>query len=157
MKVAARIGEGLRREIERGRRPTNQGLGWATASTTLLSLKSLCGGGVPSSHPSLGMSVFFLCLFKGVEWRGLAPCERAGRGARCASVRSILQMVRSSPQSRTGSHSHQGGEVWLRDPEKARACSSLRRGRRMWRCLLSPAPPVQLLLSPSLCVCRASA
>ena len=37
-----------------------QGLGWATASTTLLSLKSLCGGGVPSSHPSLGFSVFFL-------------------------------------------------------------------------------------------------
>ena len=34
--------------------------GWATASTTLLSLKSLCGGGVPSSHPSLGLSVFFL-------------------------------------------------------------------------------------------------
>jgi len=33
---------------------------WATASTTLLSLKSLCGGGVPSSHPSLGVSVFFL-------------------------------------------------------------------------------------------------
>ena len=29
-------------------------------STTLLSLKSLCGGGVPSSHPSLGLSVFFL-------------------------------------------------------------------------------------------------
>jgi len=29
--------------------------GWATASTTLLSLKSLCGGGVPpSSHPSFG-------------------------------------------------------------------------------------------------------
>ena len=25
-----------------------------------LSLKSLCGGGVPFSHPSLGLSVFFL-------------------------------------------------------------------------------------------------
>ena len=37
--------------------------GWATASTTLLSLKSLCGGGVPSSHPSLGLSVFFLSFF----------------------------------------------------------------------------------------------
>ena len=32
----------------------------ATASTTLLPLKSLCGGGVPSSHPSLGLSAFFL-------------------------------------------------------------------------------------------------
>ena len=28
--------------------------------TTPLSLKSLCGGGVPFSHPSLGLSVFFL-------------------------------------------------------------------------------------------------
>ena len=27
---------------------------------TTLDLKSLCGGGVPSSHPSLGLSVFFL-------------------------------------------------------------------------------------------------
>ena len=27
---------------------------------TLLSLKSLCGGGVPFSHPSLGLCVFFL-------------------------------------------------------------------------------------------------
>ena len=35
--------------------------GWATASTTLLSLKSLCGGGVPSSHPSL-LVIFFLAL-----------------------------------------------------------------------------------------------
>ena len=40
MKVAARIGEGLRREIER----EADAQGWATASTTLLSLKSLCGG-----------------------------------------------------------------------------------------------------------------
>jgi len=31
-------------------------------TTTPLSLKSLCGGGVPSSHPSLGLSVFFLSL-----------------------------------------------------------------------------------------------
>ena len=31
--------------------------------TTHLSLKSLCGGGVPSSHPSLGLSVFFLSFF----------------------------------------------------------------------------------------------
>ena len=42
------------------KRQTTKGLGWATASTTLLSLKSLCGGGVPSSHPSLGLSGFFL-------------------------------------------------------------------------------------------------
>ena len=27
------------------------------------SLKSLCGGGVPFSHPSLGLSVFFLSFF----------------------------------------------------------------------------------------------
>ena len=57
MKVAARIGEGLRREIGKEEADSQ---GWATASTTLLSLKSLCGGGVPSSHPSLGLSVFFL-------------------------------------------------------------------------------------------------
>ena len=36
---------------DRKRQTTKEGLGWATASTTLLSLKSLCGGGVPSSHP----------------------------------------------------------------------------------------------------------
>ena len=33
---------------------------WGTASTTLLSLKSLCGGGVPCSHPSLGLLGPFL-------------------------------------------------------------------------------------------------
>ena len=41
--------------------------GWATASTTLLPLNSLCGGGVPSSHPSLGLSVFFLSFFLGIK------------------------------------------------------------------------------------------
>jgi len=52
--------ERLQREIGRGtRRPR---VGWM-ASTTLLSLESLCGGGVPSSHPSLGLSVFFLSFF----------------------------------------------------------------------------------------------
>ena len=56
MKVAARVGERLRREIGRGGRP-RVGDGWRI---TPLSLKSLCGGGVPSSHPSLGLSVFFL-------------------------------------------------------------------------------------------------
>ena len=30
-------------------------------------LKSLCGGGVPSSHPSLGLSVFFLSMNEGEE------------------------------------------------------------------------------------------
>ena len=35
----------------------------ATFSHTVPSLKSLCGGGVPSSHPSLGLSVFFLSFF----------------------------------------------------------------------------------------------
>jgi len=40
-----------------------QGGGWATASTTLLSLKSLCGGGVPSSHRCLRcLFSFFLFL-----------------------------------------------------------------------------------------------
>ena len=29
----------------------------------VVTLKSLCGGGVPSSHPSLGLSVFFLSFF----------------------------------------------------------------------------------------------
>ena len=48
-----------------------QGLGWATASTTLLSLKSLCGGGVPSSHPSLGFSILF--LFSKILPRSVTP------------------------------------------------------------------------------------
>ena len=56
MKVAARIGEKLRREIGSGRRPR---VGRRLASTTLLPLKSLCGGGVPSSHPSLGCPFSF--------------------------------------------------------------------------------------------------
>ena len=38
-----------------------------------LSLKSLCGGGVPSSHPSLGLSVFFLSFFFGL--RGVSGFE----------------------------------------------------------------------------------
>ena len=33
-------------------------------STHVSSLKSLCGGGVPCSHPSLGLSVFFLSFYK---------------------------------------------------------------------------------------------
>ena len=48
----------------------HQGLGWATASTTLLSLKSLCGGGVPSSHPCLWVVCFLsFFLFKGKTQR----------------------------------------------------------------------------------------
>ena len=39
-----------------------------TGRITPLSLKSLCGGGVPSSHPSLGLSVFFLS-FWARDWR----------------------------------------------------------------------------------------
>ena len=35
-------------------------------------LKSLFGGGVPSSHPSLGWSVFFLSLHWARDWRALA-------------------------------------------------------------------------------------
>ena len=38
---------------------------------TPLSLKSLCGGGVPSSHPSLGLSIFFLSFFY-VDLRAVA-------------------------------------------------------------------------------------
>ena len=44
--------------------------GWATASTTLLSLKSMCGGGVPSSHPSLApwaVRSLFRYVFNDVE------------------------------------------------------------------------------------------
>ena len=36
--------------------------GYSSESEQDLSLKSLCGGGVPSSHPSLGFSVFFLSV-----------------------------------------------------------------------------------------------
>ena len=69
-----------------------QGLGWATASTTLLSLKSLCGGGVPSSPcpplPPLGC-LFFLSL-----------SFRFPRRHRCyyrsTSARSALQAVQGS-------------------------------------------------------------
>jgi len=68
MKVAARIGERLRREIGRGRRPCKGG--WATASTTLLPLKSR----VPSSHPSLGFSIFFLSFSLGLYVFFLSLC-----------------------------------------------------------------------------------
>jgi len=49
--------------------------GWATASTTLLSLKSLCGGGVPSSHIPLWLvlGVFFLFSLPHSEERLLNP------------------------------------------------------------------------------------
>ena len=62
----------------------HRGLGWATASTTLLSLKSLCGGGVPSSHPSLELSVFFLfsaieaAVFPSRRERFSIPRDRSG-------------------------------------------------------------------------------
>ena len=43
---------------------TNARRTWHIAlGTTPLFLKSLCGGGVPSSHPSRGLSVFFLSFF----------------------------------------------------------------------------------------------
>jgi len=82
--------------------------GWATASTTLLSLKSLCGGGVPSSHPSLGLSFFFLSfllyfvyLSMGVYFRvfarlwtentlGSRAGALAGCGAESGAPRGIL-------------------------------------------------------------------
>ena len=42
--------------------------------------KSLCGGGVPSSQPSLGLSVFFLSFFlPRVEESGTAPRGRRSR------------------------------------------------------------------------------
>ena len=46
---------GLRREREEA-----DAQGWATAKHTFLPVKSLCGGGVPSSHPSFGLYVLFL-------------------------------------------------------------------------------------------------
>ena len=54
--------QGGRSCAERREKQREQGIG---RRTTPLSLKSLCGSGVPSSHPSLGLSVFFLfsCLF----------------------------------------------------------------------------------------------
>ena len=48
------------------------------SSTWWCDLKSLCGGGVPSSHPSLGLSVFFLSFFGGAM--GSLP---RGESARC--------------------------------------------------------------------------
>ena len=52
------------------------------ASATLLSLKSLCGGGVPSSHPSLGLSVFFLSFpIREVEYLETKEIEACGTPA----------------------------------------------------------------------------
>ena len=57
-----RILEGEKKRGMRG--PATRSAFWGCraivlATRTLLSLKSLCGGGVPFSHPSLGLSVFF--------------------------------------------------------------------------------------------------
>ena len=38
------------------------GIWYLSSSLFIYLLKSLCGGGVPSSHPSLGLSVYFLSL-----------------------------------------------------------------------------------------------
>ena len=38
---------------------------WRVCFLSFFLLKSLCGGGVPSSHPSLGFTVFFLSFFLG--------------------------------------------------------------------------------------------
>ena len=66
--TAARWHEGCsekRRETAKRdtKRQTPQG-GRRLAHHTLLSLKSLCGGGVPFSHPSLGLCVFFLSFYR---------------------------------------------------------------------------------------------
>jgi len=51
--------------------------GWATASiTTLLSLKSLCGGGVPSSHPPPLGCLFSFFLVCSENRRGTAKRDR---------------------------------------------------------------------------------
>jgi len=42
---------------------TGEKVGSLLQPVTSFLLKSLCGGGVPSSHPSLGLSVFFLSFF----------------------------------------------------------------------------------------------
>jgi len=54
-----------------------------THSLTHLSLKSLCGGGVPSSHPSLGLSVFFLSFRRRHEGPGLASLNSSSRSQAC--------------------------------------------------------------------------
>merc|ERR1712086_1215510 len=64
------------------KRQTPKRQGWATASTTtLLSLKSLCGGSVPSSHPSLAslLSFFLSLLYLFISGRAAeARSRRAG-------------------------------------------------------------------------------
>ena len=56
-------------------------------------LKSLCGGGVPFSHPSLGLSVFFLS-FLGEEGERHGIGERGYLPQAPQSVRNLLLLIR---------------------------------------------------------------
>ena len=87
MKVAARIGEGLRREIERGRRPRVRDLGWATASTNHTPLLKIPVWWRRAVLPSLPWVVCFLSFFLGknhaIEFQALrATCPRFSSTAR---------------------------------------------------------------------------
>jgi len=76
--VARRLKRESERDCEEREEETDDAQGWATASAPPLSLKSLCGGGVPSSHPSLGLSVFFLSFFYAGTTRARTPLARTG-------------------------------------------------------------------------------
>ena len=71
------------------------------AISCLHSLKSLCGGGVPSSHPSLGLSVFFLSFF--LHAHAHVSCVTHG-GSGSGTSRSVPHT--SYRHTRTATHSH---------------------------------------------------
>ena len=96
-------------------------------------LKSLCGGGVPSSHPSLGLSVFFLFFF--FRARVLANNIHPWHRHRLALSRSRgRQHLSSQPRTRTLA---------------TLACRPPPTGRRRWRCsVLANAPPCYHVQTP---------
>ena len=81
--------------------------GWATASerTTPLFLKSLCGGGVPSSHPSLGCLFSFFLFFLKRKQRKRVGQEHNG-----------LSHITSDPT--TAMVRTKYGEGWRARPQK---------------------------------------
>ena len=68
------------------------------ASTTLLSLKSLCGGGLPSSHPSLGCS-FISFFYDSRDRQGAGDGFLRSRGAPTTGAVTRLPLFISSEEA----------------------------------------------------------
>ena len=71
-----------------------------------LSLKSLCGGGVPSSHPSLGLYVFFLSL--SLPWVACFLSFLLGTGLARTATNTGTPRKESSHEASLAAHARQG-------------------------------------------------